>query len=293
MADKSIDKNISIIPYIGSAGSSEDCSEAIIDCLCRGDKLDKIRLLTSPPREGDGVKFHGFFLDFEIIGCFVVFPGYASGYEGGGPHELSRILAILYKYRTPIIEITLAESHFERLNKQCLTSEDIDSYRTPEFNGGAATGYVFKDTWKDQAANLLLNTYAPRLPLPLIHPSIQFLSTKVFTDPDDAMRESYVILESKIRKLADSSLSGTKLFDESLKPREGTLSLKGLKDSGEQAGLQFLMKGLYQLHRNPRMHRHNYEPYFNLNASISEFLVINHLFHLSDKLELRPDSLES
>lgn len=75
-----------------------------------------------------------------------------------------------------------------------------------------------------QESNLLLKRYAPRMPLPLLHPTIQSMASKIFTNSNDVLRESHVILESKIRELSELSLHGAKLFDEALKPREGTLS---------------------------------------------------------------------
>lgn len=287
MTDKKEFSELVIVPYIG--GSSKDSTEAIIDLLSQGDKLERARLLSSPADKENGTRHHGFFLSFEHLGYFIVPRGYASGYGGTGPNQLSNALMIFESYDVDAREIILETEVFERLEYQCLTHDDFDKITEPrDSQCGNSSDYILDHTWDRYTRNAILSGYSPRLPLSLLHPSIQPLKSLIFSAPEDALRRAYVILESKVRKLSGLKLHGTKLFDEALKPRIGTLQLIDGEDEGEQAGVQNFLKGLFQLHRNPLMHRDLDKDSVGIHNAISEFLVINHALGLCDSLEVRP-----
>lgn len=283
--------DLAIVPYIG--GSSFESSEAILDCLSRGDELSKVRLLSSPVDKKDNTRRHGFFLSFESLGYFIVSRGFASGYGGTGPNQLSKILLVLESYDIYPKELTLEADVFERLEKQCLTRDDFDLITKPnDFHCDDCSQYILRHNLEEFRSNNLLPQYKPRLPLSLLHPSIQDLKQRIFSDPEDALRQGYIRIESKIRKLSGSNHHGTKLFDDVLKPKIGKLQLRGIEDEGEQAGVQHFIKGVFQLYRNPLMHREISKARYHSHSAISEFLIINHILHLCDELEERPTEIE-
>lgn len=283
--------DLATVPYIG--GSSFGSSEAILDCLSHGDALQKARLLSSPHDKKDGTRRHGFFLSFETLGYFIVPRGYASGYGGTGPNQLSRMLLVLQSYGVYPKEIILDAYVFERLQKQCLTHDDFDLITKPnDFHCDDCSRYILGHNLDEHETNAVLPQYKPRLPLALLHPSIQDLKQRIFSDPEDALRQGYIRIESKVRKISESNQHGTKLFDDVLKPRIGTLQLKNLEDEGEQAGVQNFIKGVFQLYRNPLMHREISKAKYRSHSAISEFLVVNHILHLCDELEERPEKID-
>jgi len=283
------EKDQAVISYIGD-GSSIGCSEAIIDCLCRGDKPERAVILSSEGNDKNE-KEHGFFLCFEMIGWFVVSPGYASGYGGGGPTEFSKVLSLLDQIFENMFEIELDKEAFSRLTNHKLLGSDIDEMRKPiPFFGSKVSmrNYILEGDY-DRAYDLsILEDYDARLPLTLIHPDLTRISLNLMADPFGSMREVCAVVEQAVRDLSGLNQSGTKLFDSALAPRVGKLRLKDCDDHGEQAGLQFLSKGFYQLHRNPLMHNSSNSLKWTTKGFVSELLIASHLLTQFSRLEENP-----
>lgn len=278
------EERIAILPYLGSSGVSKICSEAILDLLSHGERPKKIRLLSSPSNKS-GNKEHGFFFDFDMLGGFIILPGYASGYGGGGPHELSRILVILDPIVDFIRELNLDGETFSRLSNLGLRDVDIDLIReSSDYRGNGASDYIFHDDCGRQST--CFTRYAARLPIASTHVSLQHLHFKVFSDPVAALRDAHIVIEEALRSKASIDKDTDKFIDLALNPRKGVLKLKGDTSHSEQAGLRDLVKGVYQLHRNPRMHRSDAP---NISSAVSEFLLLNHILFQFDCLIKNPE----
>lgn len=278
-----------VISYIGSSSPIE-CSEAIIDCLARGDKPERAVLLSAPLVDGEKVRRHGFFLEFERIGWFVVSPAYASGYGGSGPEQLSKILSLLNRTFDNIFEYEIEQDAFHRLKQHQLLDSDIDSILQPIRRTGSKIflqDYIYKEHY-DRVRSLFTD-FSARLPLTMLHPDLADIALDIFTDPIGTIREACTILEQSLKDKSNIKESGSKLFDAALKPRVGKLLIKDCEDNAEQSGLQFMAKGFYQLHRNPIMHKSSKSIAQSTKDSISVLLVANHLLLQFSRLIENPD----
>lgn len=277
--------DLACTPYVG--GSTSDSSEAILDYLAYGDKLTKVRLLSSPKDKESGNARHGFFIAFEHMESIIVPRGYASGYGGTGPNQLSNILLVLESYDVYVGEILLEPDVFSRLRNQCLTHQDLDDIRSvSDFQANDISEYILPHHFEPSFKRYLFNRYSPKLPLAMLHPSIQDLKSRIFTNPEDALRQGYIRIETKLRDLSGSSRHGVSLFDNVLKPTNGTVKLKNIVNESEQEGLLNFIKGVFQLYQVPLMHRETPKAKYGTHSAISEFLLISHILHLCD--DLRP-----
>lgn len=279
-----------VISYIGD-GSAIGCSEAIIDCLCRGDKPERAVILSSEANNKNE-RSHGFFLKFEMIGWYIVSPGYASGYGGGGPAEFSRILTILNQIFEDMFELKLDKQAFNRLEMHTLLESDIDGMLKPSPIIGSKIClqyYIYRHDFEQSHDFQILDNYNVRLPLTILHNDLKRISFDLLANPISTLREVCAIVEHSLKELSGLETSGTKLFDQALSPRKGKLQLRNLTDFGEQAGLHYLAKGFYQLHRNPIMHKSSKSLTRPIKKSISELLVANHLLLQFSELEDNPE----
>src|SRR5438132_8533677 len=73
------------IEYLGIAGSSQDCQEAVIRRVQYGERIHQARILSS-------ARTHCLLLANEIGDQAAVKSGFASGYGGEGPAALSYAL---------------------------------------------------------------------------------------------------------------------------------------------------------------------------------------------------------
>lgn len=287
------DDSHAVISYIG--GSSYESSEAIIDCVSRGDKFTKAILLCCPVDQ-QGNRTHGFFLQFETLGWFVVSSGYSSGYGGTGPTQLSAILAIINRIAECCFGIEIDEDTSVRLAKHQLQSGDINKWsETSEIRDLIVNvhDYIFQQHYIEARNFEALQRYKPRLPLSHLHPKLSEIGLDIFNDPVGTLREVCSILESTLKEISDSKESSTKLFDIALKPRDGKLRLRNSENHGEQSGLQMLAKGFYQLHRNPIMHKSKKElDSKSIKSAISELLVANHILIQFSDLIKNPEYTE-
>lgn len=272
------------ISYIGTTGIPIACTDAIIDLLGRGKRVEKIKLLSSP-KDKYGNASHGFMITFEVLGWFIVLPGYASGYSGSGPNHLSQVLSILRRYGFIFPEINLDSHQFRRLVSGSLTDEDIGYiYDHPKRYCGDVNEYIYPEHLNDAEKWSLLEKYDSRLPLPILHPELQKYAIAVFDNPEATLREIYTKLEQRIKKLADIESFETKYIEIAIGPKKGKLKLSLTDDYGQQDGFKFLIKGLTQLHRNQLMHNPESLFHHKQHNIISEFLLLNHVYRLSDYL---------
>ena len=130
------------------------------------------------------------------------------------------------------------------------------------------------------------------MPLPILHPKLQPYYLSIFERPQDTLRELYTILEQHLKQSSNVDSHETNYIEKAFRPQKGTAKLSLARDDGQQDGFKFLVKGLTQLHRNQIMHNPNSNFHHKQHNIISEFMLINHIFRLSDYI-VKNDELES
>lgn len=265
------------LAYHGLSGVTRPCEEAVLEALQREIRIERARILSFNQQ-------HGLFLIDAFGDGLVIRPGFTSGYSGEGPSGLSKAIAMLSAHHVQIDEVDLTQAEFERLDESVLTEADVQDFATRRaVRIGQYQDYVSKSDWEAARAGRSWSHYPARLPLAVLAPSLVDLVLEFDTRPGHALHLGYLRIEDRLRKLTGTALSGTRLVDAAFSPKHALLKLHGREDPGEQAGLEFLFRGVLQLHRNPHAHS-------ELNRSsveaVSEFLVLNHLFHLLDGVEV-------
>ena len=199
------------------------------------------------------------------------------------------MLCTLIQLGINVTEVRFSKERFTRLVNQRLNQQDLD-YLTTTSN----KHLKFPSEYLLQHHSLdgdHLNNYIGRLPLSLIHPSFRKLIFKLFSHPSDALRDAYTIMETRLSNMSNSDQKSTKLINHVLNGNVGEFRLRGEKrDAGENSGARDFLKGIFQLHRNPRMHQAANLGAYATKADISEFLVVNHAMSLIDSLVKNDDA---
>jgi uncharacterized protein (TIGR02391 family) len=271
------------LPYHGHSGATRPCEEAVLEALQREARIIKARILTCG-------NHHGLLLVDEYEDLLIVKPGFASGYSGEGPSGFSKSLAMLSAHNAQIDEVDLTPAQYERLELSALTKTDVDailSMRAVRIS--QYQDYVRRSDWEDANKGRLWSHYPVRLPLAVIAPGLRDLVIEFDERPAFALQTGYARLEDRLRALTGMNHSGAKLIEAAFSPKSPLLIMKDRRDRGEQAGLEFLFRGALQLHRNPHAHS---EIARSLGDAVSEFLLINHLFRILDRVVLAPPEID-
>lgn len=269
------------LPYHGSSGVTRDCEEAIQRIIQFGDEIVQANILSHE-------NSHGFLLRdaYEVVTA--ILPGFATGYGGEGPRRFSYVLRLLNDHYIPVDEYDIPSDMMKRFEASALTHADLNFVeKARPIRPHRYNDYIWEMHWK-YSASTLWKSFKPVLPLSLIEPRLADLAKKFGEDPDKNLMTGYRRLEDAIRQKTDSDKHGSKLMSEAFMGKKSVLIWEDI-DDGEQTGRGQLFTGTYMAHRNPRAHR---EKEHSLEQYISEFLLLNHLFHLEASSVVKSDEEE-
>ena len=267
--NSSIDDS-AMLEYAGVPGASKECQDAVIRLIQFGDRITRARILTYQ-RE------HCLLLTVNVGDLVAVKSGFASGYGGEGPRRFSYVLQILDSHGAEIEEYDVSEELLQRVERSALTRADLtmlDESRPRRPNRWH--DYVSEDHEdKARQGTLWRDEFPSLVPFAIIDSRIMDLALSFWDDPDNRLLTGYRRLEDLVRDRTGLTQHGSKLFSQAFAPI-GPLGWKDA-DQGEQAGRMQLFVGTYLAHRNPRAHR---ELSLDRDRPLTEFLLLNHLFHL-------------
>lgn len=267
------------LSYHGHSGATRPCESAVLEALQREPLIERARILSCD-------RHHGLLLIGAFDDCLIIKPGFSSGYCGEGPSGLSRSLAMLSEHGVQIDEVDLSADLFDRLEASALTHADLDFVRTARaVRIGQYQDYIDQHDWVLAREGHLWSRYSARLPLAIMAPGLVDLVREFDQRPDYVLLKAYTRLEDRLRETTGETCSGVKLVDSAFGQKSPKLVLPDREDRGEQAGLAFLFRGAFQLHRNPHAHS---EIDRSPDDAASEFLLVNHLFRLLETLEPGP-----
>jgi hypothetical protein len=259
------------IQYVGVAGVSKDCQDAVLRFIQFGTRITHARILSTG-------RDHCLLLTLETGDRVAVKSGFATGYGGEGPRRFSYVLQILDSHGAEIIEHDVAHPLLEKIDCSALTRSDLERVEDmPPVLPSRWYGYVSERDFKRAREGTLWREEFPAvMPFALIDARIMDLALDFWNSPDNNLFVGYRRLEDIVRKRTEIEQHGTKLFSQAFNPGGGALTWADV-DDGERAGRMQLFTGTYGAHRNRRAHR---ELPAHSEELLSEFLLLNHLYRL-------------
>ena len=106
---RNMEHSLAGIEYLGVAGASADCKDAVMRLLQYGDRITRARILTCS-------NVHCILLTVNVGDLIAVKSGFTSGYGGKGPHTFSYILQLLHAHGAGIEEYQVDHDVIERLD---------------------------------------------------------------------------------------------------------------------------------------------------------------------------------
>jgi len=259
------------IQYVGIAGGSKDCQDAVLRLIQFGTRIPHVSILSSGNR-------HSLLLTLEGGDLAAVKSGFATGYGGEGPRRFSYILQVLHSHGAEIVEHDVAHSLLAKINHCALTRSDLEGLENMSpVRPSRWHDYLFDGHFmKARDGTLWSEEFPPVMPFAVIDPRIMDLALDFRNSPDNSLLVGYRRLEDTIRKRTAIEQHGTKLFSRAFDTSNGILTWEHA-DDGERAGRMQLFVGTYSAHRNRRAHR---EVPAHAEELLREFLLLNHLYCL-------------
>jgi hypothetical protein len=258
------------IEYVGLAGISEECRDAVLRLLQYGDKITQARILSS---SGE----HCLLLTVNVGDVVAVKSGFSSGYLGEGPRTFSYVLQVLDAYGVEIDEYIVSAELIERLDMSSLTTADLEAIDAAKpVRPRRWADYILEPSFEKNEKGMLWQYFPPVIPFAIIDSRITDLAISFWEGADDRLLTGYRRLEDILRQRTGIDEHGTKLIAQAFAPNGGKLTWKGVCE-GERAGRMQLFAGAYMAYRNRRAHR---EPKDKTEELLTEFLLLNHLYQL-------------
>jgi hypothetical protein len=259
------------IQYVGIAGVSKDCQDAVLRFIQFGTRITHVRILSAKRK-------HCLLLTQEGGDQVAVKSGFATGYGGEGPRRFSYVLQILDSHGAEIVEHDVPRSLLIRIDDSALTRSDLKRVKKLRHVRPCRWhDYVSERDFEGAREGTLWQYEFPAvMPFALVDARIMDLALDFWNSPDNSLLVGYRRLEDVVRERTAIEHHGTKLFSQAFNPGDGALTWEHV-DDGERAGRMQLFTGTYGAHRNRRAHK---ELRTHSGELLAEFLLLNHLYCL-------------
>lgn len=265
------------IQYVGISGGTTSCKEAVLRLIQSNTSVNHVWILSNN-------NTHALLLNIGVGDLIAVKSGFGSGYRGGGATAFSFLLALINKLEIRVSEVAVNKEFLSRLDTSSLTKKDLELIVNSESSQAVNwADYVLVEHTDLRLNETLNQKITPILPLGLIEPRLLDLAVKFRKSPAEQIFRVYRRLEDVIRKRTGLEEHSTKLFSKSFLGKESVLYWPEI-GKAEQIGRAKLFIGTYMTFRNPKAHREQNQ---TLSEQISEFLLLNRLFHLEAESVLR------
>src|SRR3989344_3708956 len=111
------------IEYMGKAGVTQTCVDAITRLIQYRDIIKQVRILSSSGR-------HCLLLTRYSGGLVAIKSGFSSGYTGTGPKKFSYILQLFQAHNIDMEEYEVSNAIIDKIDNSKLTEEDIFKIKT-------------------------------------------------------------------------------------------------------------------------------------------------------------------
>lgn len=163
------DPHATYLQYVGIAGATKECVEAVERLLLTGVTLQKAVILTV--REG-AVHHHALLVTTEHGDPIVVKGGFTSGYGGAGPKGFASVLELLDWHGVVLQEVAISEAEMNRLNASALTRSDVEEIgnkapilpqRLWDYFGGEYDAQETRNPWRHRGLQIPMAIIDDRL----------------------------------------------------------------------------------------------------------------------------------
>ncbi|WP_459568535.1 TIGR02391 family protein [Cupriavidus sp. 8B] len=271
---------LAAIQYIGRAGISASCLDAVMRLVQFDERIGLAQILTAD-------NCHCLLLTLDGGELVAVKSGFSSGYGGEGPRTLAKVLCILRAYRVEIDECAVPAALLDRIDASALTVKDLDLIQSSDaVRPMRWYDYIYDVGYRGVENGDVWKLFRPIMPWAIIDSRISDLAVEFFDDPDRSILNAFRRLEDIIRKRLNTDASSTRLFSMAFNGDDSQLIWPDI-DSGEQKGRGQIFTGAYLAYRNPRAHK---EVSQNRGAALTEFLLLNQLYLLENTAIPRPSA---
>lgn len=279
MSDIEPDPHATFLEYVGIAGATKECQEAIERLLMSGADLRSALILTS---QGGANPDHAFLLTAGEHDEVVVKSGFSSGYGGTGPKGFSAVLDLLHWHGVELDEALVDADLMTRLDGSSLTLADRETIRrAPRPRPQRLWDYLLLDRedhvrdrnpWKHRGLNV---------PMAIIDDRLAAMARDFWEDPDGLLFKGHRKLEETVRERAgitieEAAKGPSATYAMAFNGETPRLSWPGISRS-EQAGRTNIFVGAVSAYRNVRAHRTDKG---SNEDRLCELLLLNQLFRL-------------
>lgn len=269
------------IEYVGVAGISRECRDAVLRLVQYGDQITHARILSCSILSRFSRR-HCLLLSVGAGDLVAVKSGFASGYVGEGPRAFSYVLQVLDAHGVEIDECVVSQELIERVDKSSLTQADLKAIEAAEqVRPRTWDEYVIEPRLEMELVTKgcsgdLWREFPAVIPFAIIDRRIADLAISFWQGPDEKLLTGYRRLEDVVRERTAIDERGAKLFSRAFNPDGGKLTWKDTSPK-ECVGRMMLFTGTYMAYRNRRAHR---EPKGWGQRLLEEFLLLNQLYIL-------------
>lgn len=268
------------IQYVGIAGASQWCVDAVVRMLQFHDRITHAKILTCE-------QSHALLLVVDEGDLVAVKAGFSSGYAGGGPMAFARALELLRHHLVEIDEFHVSRGVINRIDASALTEKDVEAIKASKpVRPMRWYDYIYDGRSESASIGSLWKGFRPVVPFAIMDPRIADLALRFPDEPNDCLLQGFRRLEDLVRGRTKLDEHGYKLFSQAFMNADAKLHWKGLQP-GEVVGRANLFTGAFMAHRNPRAHKETDDGSHEL---LSEFLLLNHLFLLEAQATKRRGS---
>jgi hypothetical protein len=268
------------LEYLGIAGATKDCAQAVEQLLHYDREITETLILTV--ERGTNAR-HALLLTDNFGGQIAIKSGFSSGYGGGGPRGFSATLALLHWHGVKLDEISIDAEMLERLDASALTLGDLEAIAAARrVQPQTLWDYVLE---QDDFGRDTINPWRDRepvIPFAILDDRLAAAAREFWDDPDGKLMKAHRLLEETIRKKAcisieDAASGGpARMYAAAFNGKTPKLGWPSITSS-EHTGRTGLFLGLMQAYRHPRAHR---DERASQAEHLRELLLLNHLFTL-------------
>lgn len=174
-------KDLASVQYVGLAGISASCHDAVKRMVQFGDRIERARLLTCKGQ-------HALLLTMEPEELIVVKSGFSSGYGGEGPRTLAEVLRLLDALSVEIEECEVSDIVLEHVEASALTVKDLEAIQSaPPVRPRRWHDYIYDVLGPTEDRLPVWGNFRPVMPWAIIDRRIIDLALQFSDRPDDSI----------------------------------------------------------------------------------------------------------
>lgn len=115
-AEENVNSGLAGIEYVGIAGASKECQDAVLRLIQFGDQISRATIISCSDE-------HCLLLTLNGGDLVAVKSGFSSGYGGEGPRRFSYVLQVLQSHGIDIEEYNVPHEFLYRIDRSALTKK--------------------------------------------------------------------------------------------------------------------------------------------------------------------------